>query len=87
MGYYDELGECDISFYRQQCVYLRDGIDDRSCVRPNCSRCTYAAGRKPYCKFAYNESCTYYNCYSCPEAEDDNEICKLHARVNETGVV
>ena len=81
MGYYDELGECDMSFYRQPCVYLRDGADDRSCVRPNCSCCSYSIGRKPYCPFAHNNSCTYYNCYSCEFAQEDNDIYKLHRRL------
>lgn len=86
MGYYDDLGECDSGFYRRPCVYLRDGLDDRSCVFPNCSKCVYARGRQPYCAYAYNNSCQYYNCWSCDAALDDNGIVFIHDQIKKEKV-
>lgn len=77
----DDLGSCDDYYYWDQCVYLKDGLDDRSCIRQNCFKCNYAIGRRPYCKFAMDGSCTYYDCTRCDYATSDNHIVKLHENI------
>ena len=83
--YIETCGTRGTRLERHQCVYFTDGPDDRSCIRPNCSTCSTSLGRMPYCKYAYNHSCTYYNCWLCEERTDDNLVLKIYKSMKEIG--